>query len=194
MLLLSAVLCVELRLQGIWCKTWPWCHCCKTILNSVVWMMYFDYQFGYVDSWAFLGSWIVWITGVSDKRSGAPTLLSPEIRQRRRRSYGTVLGKTPIDLGFSIGRLLIGEGASSGGDQGGLTIGGCGQGLGCAPSLCGQPLAPLRLSFGLWSSSGKNRSSGTCFVQFREYFLFSFSETQKQQKTGNWHCGIFPIG
>jgi hypothetical protein len=36
-------------------------------------MMYFDYQFGYVDSWGFLGSWIVCITGVSDKRSGAPT-------------------------------------------------------------------------------------------------------------------------
>jgi hypothetical protein len=36
-------------------------------------MMYFDYQFGYVDSWAFLGSWIVCITGVSDKRSRAPT-------------------------------------------------------------------------------------------------------------------------
>jgi hypothetical protein len=44
----------------------------------------------------------------------------------RRRSCGTVLGKTPIDLGFSIGRLLIGERASSGGDQGGLTIGGRG--------------------------------------------------------------------
>jgi hypothetical protein len=49
---------------------------------------------------------------------------------------------------------------------GGLTIGGHGQGLGCAPSWCRQPLAPLRLSFGLRSSSGKNRSSGTCFVQF----------------------------
>jgi hypothetical protein len=46
-------------------------------------------------------------------------LLSPEIRRRRRRSCGTVLGKTPIVLGFSVGRLLIGEGASSGGDQGG---------------------------------------------------------------------------
>jgi hypothetical protein len=31
-------------------------------------------------------------------------------------------------------RLLIGEGASSGGDQGGLTTGGHGQGLGHAPS------------------------------------------------------------
>jgi hypothetical protein len=40
----------------------------------------------------------------------------------------------PIPLGFSIGRLFIGEGASSGGDQGGLTIGGRGQGMGRAPS------------------------------------------------------------
>jgi hypothetical protein len=60
--------------------------------------------------------------------------------------------------------------------------------------VCGQPLAPLRLSFGPRPSSGKNKTSGTCFVQFQEYFLCSFSETQKQQKTGNWHCGILSIG
>jgi hypothetical protein len=90
--------------------------------------------------------------------------LSPEICRWQQRSCGTVLGKMPIPLGFFIGRLLIGEGASSGGDQGGLTIGGRGQGLGCAPLLCGQPLAPLRLSFGLWYSSGKNKTSRTCFV------------------------------
>jgi hypothetical protein len=47
---------------------------------------------------------------------------------------GTVLGKTPIALGVSIGRLFIGEGVSSGVDQGCLTMGGCGQGLGRAPS------------------------------------------------------------
>jgi hypothetical protein len=35
---------------------------------------------------------------------------------------------------------------------------------------------------------------GFCFVQFREYFLCNFSETQKQQKTRNWHCGISLIG
>jgi hypothetical protein len=85
----------------------------------------------------------------------------------------------PIVLGFFVPRLLIGEGASSGGDQGGLTIGGRGQGLGRVPLLCGQPLAPLRISFGLWYSSGKNKTCGTCFVQFREYFLCSFSETPK---------------
>jgi hypothetical protein len=55
-------------------------------------------------------------------------------------------------------------------------------------------LAPLRLSFGPRPLSRKNRSLGTCFVQFQEYFLCSFSETQKQQKIGNWHCGILSIG
>jgi hypothetical protein len=100
----------------------------------------------------------------------------------------------PILLGFSIGRLLIGEGASSEVDQGGLTMGGRGQGLGCAPLWCGQPLAPLRLPFGPRPPSGKNRSFRTCFVQFREYFLCSFFETQKQQKTENWHYGILSIG
>jgi hypothetical protein len=121
-------------------------------------------------------------------------LLSPKICLRRRWRCETVLEISPIFLGFSVGRLFICEGASSGGDQGGHTIGGHGQGLGRAPLLCGQPLAPLWLSFGLRSSSRKNRSSGTCFVQFREYFLCSFSETQEQQKTGNGHCGILLVG
>jgi hypothetical protein len=53
---------------------------------------------------------------------------------------------------------------------------------------------PLWLSFGLRYSSRKNKTSRTCFVQFREYFLCSFSKTQKQQKTGNWHYGILSIG
>jgi hypothetical protein len=55
-------------------------------------------------------------------------------------------------------------------------------------------VAPLRLLFGSLEAFGKNKTSGTCFVQFREYFLCSFSETQKQQKTGNWHCGDLLIG
>jgi hypothetical protein len=100
----------------------------------------------------------------------------------------------PIPLGFFVPRLYIGEGALSEGCQGALTIGWRGQGLGRAPYVCGRPLAPLRISFGLRYSSGKNKTSGTCFVQFREYFLCSFSETQKQQKTGNWHYGILSIG
>jgi hypothetical protein len=61
----------------------------------------------------------------------------------------------PIVLGFSIARLLIGEGASSGVDQGLLTTGGRDQGLGRAPSWCVQLLAPLQLPFGPHPPSGK---------------------------------------
>jgi hypothetical protein len=82
-------------------------------------------------------------------------LLSLKICLQWRRSYGTVLGKMLIVLGFSIGRLLIGEGASSEVDQGGHTMGGHDQGLGCAPLLCGQPMTPLRLPFGPRPSSKK---------------------------------------
>jgi hypothetical protein len=85
----------------------------------------------------------------------------------------------PTPLGFSVPRLYIGEGASSGGSQGLLTPGWCGQGLGHATYVWARPLAPHQLSFGLREASGKNKTSGTCFVQFREYFLCSFSETQK---------------
>jgi hypothetical protein len=48
-------------------------------------------------------------------------LLSPEIRRRRRRSYGTVLEISPTPLGFSVPRLLIGEGVSLGVAPGILT-------------------------------------------------------------------------
>jgi hypothetical protein len=108
-----------------------------------------------------------------------------EIRRRWQRSCGTLSRKLPIVLRFSVGRLLIGEGASSEVDQGGLTMGGRCQGLGRTPLLCGQPLAPLWLPFGPRPLSGKNRSSKTCFVQFQEYFLCRFSKTQKHQKIGN---------
>jgi hypothetical protein len=43
-------------------------------------------------------------------------------------------------------------------------------------------------------SFSKNRRFGFCFIQFREYFLCNCSETQKQQKTRKWHCGILLIG
>jgi hypothetical protein len=82
-------------------------------------------------------------------------------------------------LGFSVPRLLIGEGASSGGSQGSLTPRWHGQGLGRASLVCGALVAPLRLLFGSLEASGQNKTSGTCFVQFREYFLCSFSKTQK---------------
>jgi hypothetical protein len=78
-------------------------------------------------------------------------LLSPKICLRRRRSRRTVMGKTLIPLGFSIPRLYIGEGASSGGCQGALTMGGRGQGLGRAPYCVG----------GLWPPSGSLSVFGT---------------------------------
>jgi hypothetical protein len=53
-------------------------------------------------------------------------LLSPKICLRRWRRCRTVLGKTPIVLGFSVGRLFIGGEAASEGHQGGLTTPGRG--------------------------------------------------------------------
>jgi hypothetical protein len=105
-----------------------------------------------------------------------------------------VSGKLIGYLGFSRRGLFMGEGAASEVDQGGLTHRGRGQGLGCAALLCGQPVAPLRILFGLLVASLNNRRFGFCFIHFREYFLCNFSETQKHQKTGNWHCGILLIG
>jgi hypothetical protein len=121
-------------------------------------------------------------------------IMSPEICLRRRRRCGTVLGKMPIPLGFSVPRLYIGEGASSGGFQGTLTRRGRGQGPGHAAQLCGALVASLRLLFSSLEASVNFWTFGFCFVQFREYFLCSFSKTQKQQKTGNWHCGDLLIG
>jgi hypothetical protein len=72
------------------------------------------------------------------------------------------LGKAIHPLGFSRRGVFIGEGASSGGGPGGLTMGGHGQGLGCAPLWCGQPLAPLRLIFGLREALVK--IGGSAFV------------------------------
>jgi hypothetical protein len=63
-------------------------------------------------------------------------LLSPEICLRWRRRCGTVLGKTQIVLGFSVGRLFIGERASSEVGPGGLTTGGAARGWDVPP--CGE--------------------------------------------------------
>jgi hypothetical protein len=105
-----------------------------------------------------------------------------------------VSGKLIGYLGFSCRGVFIGEGAASEVDQGGHTRRGRGQGLGRAALLCGRPVAPLRLLFGLLEASVNFWMFGFCFIQFREYFLCNFSETQKQQKTGNWYCGILLIG
>jgi hypothetical protein len=62
----------------------------------------------------------------------------------------TVLGKTPIILGFLVGRLFIGEGASSGGNQGVSPHGGAARGWAAPPHGEAGPWPPSgsRLVFG----------------------------------------------
>jgi hypothetical protein len=102
-------------------------------------------------------------------------------------------GKVIRCLGFSRRGVFIGEEAASevdlvglttGGrgpevDLVGLTTGGRGPALGHAPWWCGPPVAPLRLLFGSLEASVNFWMSGFFFVQFQEYFLCNFSETQK---------------
>jgi hypothetical protein len=88
-------------------------------------------------------------------------------------------GKVTGSLGFSRRGVFIGEGASSGVDRGGLTHRGRGLPLGRAALLCGPLMAPLRLLFSSLEASVKFWATGFGFVQFREYFLCNFSETQK---------------
>jgi hypothetical protein len=95
-------------------------------------------------------------------------------------------------LCFSRRGEYIGRRAASGGGPGGLTPWWRGPGLGRAALGCGQPLAPLCLIFGLHLVSGK--IGGLAFISSNSENLCSFSETQKQQKIGNWHCGISLIG
>jgi hypothetical protein len=113
--------------------------------------------------------------------------------QRRRRIAICFWKSDRVFWFFPLG-VFIGEGAASEVDQGGLTTRGHGPGAGRAALWCGQPVAPLCLLFGSLEALVNFRMFGFCFVQFREYFLCNFSETQKQQKTGNWHCGILLIG
>jgi hypothetical protein len=56
---------------------------------------------------------------------------------------------------------------------------GRGQGLGRAALVCGHLVAPLHLLFGSLEASVKFWMFGFCFVQFQEYILCNFSETQK---------------
>jgi hypothetical protein len=71
-------------------------------------------------------------------------------------------GKVIGPLGFSRRGEYIGGRAVLGGGPGGLTPWWCGQGLGRATLGCGQPLAPLRLIFGLRDASRK--IGGLAFV------------------------------
>jgi hypothetical protein len=118
--------------------------------------------------------------GDSALRQGArKSFWTLSISGRRRRQIAMCFWKIDQVLGFSRWGVFIGEGAASEVDHGGLTHRGRDQGLGRAAMLCGWPMAPLHLLFGLLEASLNIWMFGFCFVQFREYFLCNFSETQK---------------
>jgi hypothetical protein len=85
-------------------------------------------------------------------------LLSPKIGLQRRQHCGTLMGETPINLGFLCRRLYIGGGAMSEVDQGAHTI--WWRGLGGHHPMVWPLPRPLRLSFGLCLVSGKIGGSG----------------------------------
>jgi hypothetical protein len=97
-------------------------------------------------------------------------------------------------LGFSRQGEYIGGRAASRGGLAGLTPRWRGQGLGRAALGCCQALAPLRLIFGLRDASGK--IAGLAFVSCNSENIsyVAFLKHKKQQKTGNWHCGISLVG
>jgi hypothetical protein len=88
-------------------------------------------------------------------------------------------GKVIGYLDFSRRGVFIGKGASSGVDRGDLAHRGRGQGPGRTALLCGALVAPLCLLFGSLEASVKFWTTDFGFIQFREYFLCNFSETQK---------------
>jgi hypothetical protein len=110
-------------------------------------------------------------------RASGPSQSSGRRRRRRITMYS---GKLIGSLGFSHQGVFIGKGASSEVDRGGLTHRGHDQGPGHATLVCGPLVAPLQLLFGSLEAPVKFWATGFGFVQFREYFLCSFSETQKQ--------------
>jgi hypothetical protein len=111
-------------------------------------------------------------------------LMSPKIGLQQRRCYGTLLGETPIDLGFLRWRLLIGGGAMSEGSQGPHTIGWRILGITRATRWCGGPLAPLRLSFGLCLVSVKIGGSGVVSSNSENISRVTFLKHKNSRKQG----------
>ena len=119
--------------------------------------------------------------------------LSPESPLQWRRRCRTFRGFLIDDLGFWYREALIGERGKVDGRPGGPHHALARPGLARAKGGCGHPVAPLRLSFWLRESSGKIVT--LAFVPSNsENIHFLTSWNQKQQKTGNWHCGILLIG
>jgi hypothetical protein len=105
-------------------------------------------------------------------------LLSPEIGLRWRQRCGTFPGWMPIHLGFSRQRQFIGRGVMSEGTQRGHATRWRGQRGTRHPMVWPAPGSPPGLLY-TPSSCQQNRRFGFRFVQFREYFLYNFSEIQK---------------
>jgi hypothetical protein len=106
-------------------------------------------------------------------------LLSPEIHRRRRWSYGTLLEVSPLCF-----RVFRPEASYR---WRGIVRGGPGRfdhrwvwpGAGPRPLMVRLAPGPPPALFRCSTFIRENKTSGTCFVQFREYFLCSFSKTQK---------------
>jgi hypothetical protein len=97
-------------------------------------------------------------------------------------------GKLIGSLGFSRRGEYIGRRARQEVGQVAPPPGGAARAGPYHPMVWLAPGSPPSL---LWTLSrvGKNRNFGFCFVQFQEYFLCSFSETQKNEnrELALWH-------
>jgi hypothetical protein len=120
-------------------------------------------------------------------------LLSPEICLRRWRHCGTVLGKTLIHLGVSVGRLYIGGEAASEGDQGGHTTPWRGQEGGappsCVPALCPPSgslsvfvLCPGKIAVSAFVSSNSENISCVAFLKHKNSRKQAFVSTTLYKK------------
>jgi hypothetical protein len=95
-----------------------------------------------------------------------------------------VSGKLIGSLGFFRRGVFIGEGAASEVDQGGLTHRGRGQGLGHAALLCGRPVAPLHLLFGLLEASVNFWMFGFVSSNYENISCVTFLKHKNSRKLG----------
>jgi hypothetical protein len=119
-------------------------------------------------------------------------LLDPPELRSTTMPYSMFCRKMFGPLGFSRWREFIGGRAMSEEGQGAHTTWWRGQGVARATLVRPPPSCSPSL---LWTQSSceVNRNFGFRFVQFPEYFLRNFSETQTVENR-NWHRGILLIG
>jgi len=128
--------------------------------------------------------------GNSPSRQGAGTEISvPRTRVDDGGGYGTFRGIWLGPLGFSREKQFIGERARSVGAQGAHSTWWRGQGWARATLWCGQPLAPLRLSFGLRGCFSKIGTSGFVSSNFENISRTTFMKykNSRKQELALWH-------